>query len=448
MAKNESTAVNELIHRVATMSPLRPDPADDLLFRAPPPRPKQLTSPSKQPAPPAHGNEVPPLPRTRSAHGTSVGAKTMKGLGPVVKKATAAAPPPPPRHQTTAPPSMPVAAPFEVGAMPSFGRAKPGSLTTGHAVAPVALEALGAPIRAWVEPAPARREPAPARVEPVPARREPGQHREEWVGTLYVRRSGWQASARKLVVPLVAVTVLGLVAGGYFAFHAGGGERAADASPSPVAAAPAAASKAPAAPQGAPAAEPAATAHGGLIAAGPALAEKPALAPAPAPASMPTPASFVDVMILSSPAGATVTLVDRDRTLLIGKTPVSTALDPSRTYELLFTHPSRPTWSEPIDPSQTRRVDVNLGPAEAKPMPVKAVAAPAGEGILMIASKPPCDIVIDGTPTGLTTPQREIPLRAGTHKVTLVNKAENINKTLSVRITADQSTKVIQDLMK
>jgi hypothetical protein len=66
----------------------------------------------------------------------------------------------------------------------------------------------------------------------------------------------------------------------------------------------------------------------------------------------------------------------------------------------------------------------------------------------MISSKPPCEIVVDGKPTGLTTPQREISLPAGPHKITLVNKAERIDKTISVQITAEQPTKVIQDLMK
>ena len=425
MAKNESTAVNELIHRVATMTPLRPDPADDLMFRAPPP----------------------PLPRTRSAHGTTVGAKTMQGLGPAVKTAVAAAAP-------KAPPAPPP---------PSFGRAKPGSMTTGHAVVSAAPVVLEAPSRAWREPAPERREQAPHReareareAREVREAREAREAREEWVGTLYVRRPGWQVAVRKLVVPLVAVTVLGAVAGGYFALHAEGGERrASEASSAPVvAAAPAAA--APAAKTAAPTAAPAAKTA--------------------APASTPT--SFVDVMIVSSPAGATVTLVDRGSTLLIGTTPISTALDPSRTYELLFSHPGRPAWVEPIDPSRTRRVDVSLGPAskaETKLAPMarepagrapairepaaarpaleappaeQAVAAPAGAGVLMISSKPPCEIVIDGKPTGLTTPQREIPLPAGAHKVTLVNKAERIHKTISVQITADQPTKVIQDLMK
>ena len=66
----------------------------------------------------------------------------------------------------------------------------------------------------------------------------------------------------------------------------------------------------------------------------------------------------------------------------------------------------------------------------------------------MVSSKPPCQIFVDGHDTGLSTPQRSLPLSAGTHKITLVNKQESVMKTVSVAITADQSTKLIQDLMK
>ena len=36
---------------------------------------------------------------------------------------------------------------------------------------------------------------------------------------------------------------------------------------------------------------------------------------------------------------------------------------------------------------------------------------------------------------------------AGTHKVTLSNASEGVQKTITVKITADAPTKVIQDLM-
>jgi len=90
------------------------------------------------------------------------------------------------------------------------------------------------------------------------------------------------------------------------------------------------------------------------------------------------------------------------------------------------------------------------GAIATKPEPAKVApkADAGGEGTLMISSKPPCEILVDGKPTGLTTPQRSIALPAGAHKITLVNTAEGIKKTVSVQITADKPTKVIQDFMK
>jgi len=88
------------------------------------------------------------------------------------------------------------------------------------------------------------------------------------------------------------------------------------------------------------------------------------------------------------------------------------------------------------------------GAIATKPEPAKVAPKAGGEGTLMISSKPPCEILVDGKPTGLTTPQRSIALPAGAHKITLVNTAEGIKKTVSVQITADKPTKVIQDFMK
>jgi len=69
-------------------------------------------------------------------------------------------------------------------------------------------------------------------------------------------------------------------------------------------------------------------------------------------------------------------------------------------------------------------------------------------GVLMVSAKPPCEIIVDGKDTGLMTPQRAIPLAAGAHKITFVNAAQSINKTVVVKIEADKPTKLIQDLMK
>jgi len=197
---------------------------------------------------------------------------------------------------------------------------------------------------------------------------------------------------------------------------------------------------------------------------------------------------LVDVRIDSTPSGATVMLVDNGKTSFLGSTPIATSLDPSRKYDVIFTLPGRPTQMASLDPKASTKLEVTLVRGKsarsskrakvvaesakpdaklevAKPEVAKAevakaeapktdkmvdsnAASAAGEGTLMVSSKPPCELIIDGKPTGLTTPQRSISLSAGTHKVTFVNAPAGIHKTVSVSISADKPTKLIQDLMK
>jgi len=242
----------------------------------------------------------------------------------------------------------------------------------------------------------------------------------------------------------------------------------------------------------------------------PSTTTAPAPIPAPATPSITTPAptaaiakrpAFVDVRLDSKPVGATVMLVDRGKQTFLGTTPISTAVDPTRAYDVVFAYPNRQTQIEHLDPKATARLSVVLGrpgtratPELAKPVAAPTEAAPAkvakvakaakaakivepaweapapiaatatkleaapaadaraekavgGNGLLMISSKPPCEIHVDGKPTGLMTPQRALPLSAGKHRITLVNPAQKIRKSLAVEITANASTKVIQDLM-
>nr|MBA3454599.1 hypothetical protein [Deltaproteobacteria bacterium] len=93
---------------------------------------------------------------------------------------------------------------------------------------------------------------------------------------------------------------------------------------------------------------------------------------------------FVDVRIDSKPTGATVMLVDRGKQTFLGTTPISTAVDPSRAYEIVFSHPRRPTQTQHLDPKTTTRLAVVLSRSSnrptmdlAKPPTAAAVAKPA-----------------------------------------------------------------------
>ena len=75
-----------------------------------------------------------------------------------------------------------------------------------------------------------------------------------------------------------------------------------------------------------------------------------------------------------------------------------------------------------------------------------APAAAGKSGTLLLGSKPPCDIIIDGAATGMKTPQRSIELSAGSHKITLVNSELDIKKTFTVEIEPGKTTRAIHDL--
>jgi hypothetical protein len=350
-----------------------------------------------------------------------------------------------------------------------------------------------------------------------------GSH-ERLVPTFQMRRrrpTPVSSVLRRLVFPVALLVSIGVVIGTYVAV---GGERvklpsshetapavasrpAIQASVSPPAAPRAAAAKLPtvvaspveAAPvpaahepvAAAPAPAPAPAAHTSVVAAAAAPAAPAPVASAPAsgaaglmtaPAAVP---SLVTVRIESTPSGATVMLVDRGRTQFVGTTPIDTAVDPSREYDLVLTSEDQPPRVEHLDARATQRVAVALTRAEhaersAEPPVERPAERPterqverpaaashrseraseaatarasrsrgeAGEGTRMISSKPPCAIVIDGRPTGLTTPQRSIALPAGSHRVTLINSEKSIKKTVAVQIAANATEKVIEDLMK
>jgi hypothetical protein len=423
--------------------------------------------------------------------------------------------PDPDAAQLTLPIAMPVAAPFEA-------RRATSSYPVVHRGPAVATspEWPSATAPEFLEPA------SPRRLYELASRVEQGEtgggaprwtDHERMVPTFQMRRpSEVRSVVARLVFPVALLVSIGVVVGAYVAFS---GDRGDVASAASAGAPPEAPAAAPAAPTPAPArtaptvtaALPEATAPAAPSAPG-TQAAAPAAPSAPDPAAAgaaPASPELVDVRIDSMPAGATVMLVDRGRAQLIGDTPVDTAVDPSREYDLVFTSAGAPPQVEHLDPRTTRRVEVALGkrdgaehaadaprrvehaPAEHAPAEHAAEHAPAehapaehapaehapaehapaehaparpgrsrpepraetrseppsGQGTLMISSKPPCEIVIDGRATGLTTPQRSIALSAGTHRITLLNSEKSIRKVVSVQIIADTTAKIIEDLM-
>jgi eukaryotic-like serine/threonine-protein kinase len=208
----------------------------------------------------------------------------------------------------------------------------------------------------------------------------------------------------------------------------------------------------------------------------------------------------------SQPAGAKVTLlVDGEKTV-IGATPVEFKLDPRRRYEAVFrkdgylpvTRAIAMTGGQavPVDvaleKSGGRRVaaadegaftapDMSLltgapkkpaaepkktepkktEPKKTEPKKTEPASEPEdtgagdevaagdgeGYGMLGLGAKPPCRIFIDGRDTGQKTPQIGIKLKAGKHRVTLVNNEFGIKESFTVKITAGETEKAFKDMM-
>jgi PEGA domain len=396
MANSESTAVNELIDLLGN-KPLVRDSEPDLFAVVPTP-PDLFAEPV-----------APTLPVTprRPARGTT-----------------------PPAPDVFAEP---------VALIPPLTPLRPARGTTPPRVSSHTARAMPVPT--------IHRGPEPVRSVAIPAapRRpsRPSNHSDDNITHAVVLAPPVVVS--RLILPMALLTIGGVFIGGFIAFNGEGGQHHA------------AASIAPPAPVVAASPAPVVASPPAVIAALPTVAPPPTIVPEPIVTSM-APA-LTEVLLETQPAGATVMMVDRGTSSPVGMTPIRISLD--HELDLVFTLDGHVTRVEHLDPHAHNRLAITL--EDSAPAPVAPVvhhhtavavartapiAVRAGSGVLMISSKPPCAIFVDGRATGLTTPQRSMTLPAGNHQITLVNKERNIKKTVPVQITTDKTTKLTRDLMK
>jgi hypothetical protein len=175
-----------------------------------------------------------------------------------------------------------------------------------------------------------------------------------------------------------------------------------------------------------------------------------AIIPTAPPPIAPKPA-LVDLTLDSKPAGATVTMIDHGASTIAGTTPLAMSVDPAHEVDLTFSLAGQEPKTVHVDPKTMKKVTVELAVVEPEPAaPVAARKKPSssgGSGTLMVSTKPPCEIAIDGKSTGLVSPQRSITVAAGRHQITFTNTQQHIKKTVAVAVTANHSTKLIRDLM-
>lgn len=402
--KRDNTAVNELID----LAQQRPIETDDALFAAP--RRPTLPPPFR---PRTTGAMPPPLPRHRAPAATRT---DLMATAPRPAPAPVIAPPAP-----AVPPAR-IVSEHDAPTRP-FDRIDADDL---------ALEAEPSP--PVVEVAPAR--VAPTVVAPVPLDRTPSVEAAFWAGSdgavdvdlddaprpvrLRSRRyvPGRDEATQIARIPgrrpartglwIAAAFALGLGATALIAWPRGQGGVASTPPPPPAVSAP-----------GALAAVPAPVAVAAPAVVEPAAVEPVAVEPAVAEPAVVEPAVVEPAVV--APAAVEAAAV---APAVVAPAVVEPAVVES--------------------PRTSRRSRVR---AERTPAPRVAVAAPAkaGAAVLMLGSKPPCEIWIDGKRTGLSTPQRALKVSPGTHRIRLVNRQHKIDESFSVAARADAPVKAIKD---
>ena len=95
-----------------------------------------------------------------------------------------------------------------------------------------------------------------------------------------------------------------------------------------------------------------------------------------------------------------------------------------------------------VDRAQAEPDEASVAAASIAVAEARAIST---ETSLLLGSKPPCEIYVDGKATGLHTPQPKMTLAAGKHKITLVNNEFGIKETFTVDIKPDATEKQIKD---
>ncbi len=202
----------------------------------------------------------------------------------------------------------------------------------------------------------------------------------------------------------------------------------------------------------------------------------------------------------STPPGATISLIVDGKRQTLGPSPQKTPLDPRHSYQVLFektgyvsvnrpvvfsgqleeklvvplekagsevatddtpkkpehpvTNPVRPTHNVVRPVIRSNKPDHPVVTPDKPDHPVVTPDKPdkpdrpavAAKGVLLINSKPPCLIYIDGSNTNTRTPHK-LTVPAGRHKITLINNEFGINEKFVVDIKSDSPTKVIKNFM-
>lgn len=186
----------------------------------------------------------------------------------------------------------------------------------------------------------------------------------------------------------------------------------------------------------------------------------------------------------AEPAGTTVMLISDGISQDLGLAPAEHVLDPRKRYEVLFKKDGYLSVTKPLEITSNPQVRVSAilergrtarsstarvaavtrpEPVSVAPVTLPEVTAPKKEepapkkdvvkttapavGTLLLGAKPACQIFIDGRDTGKKTPQRNLSLAVGQHRITLLNNEFGIKESFTVKIKSGEATKSIKNFM-
>ncbi|MCG8421485.1 MAG: protein kinase [Proteobacteria bacterium] len=183
----------------------------------------------------------------------------------------------------------------------------------------------------------------------------------------------------------------------------------------------------------------------------------------------------------SNPPGAQVTLLVKNKAqeIELGRSPARHELDARNKYDVRFEKDGYVTKIVPIAITGARELAVSarleresstgrsprtdrLSPGDkrstgqtisgnSRPRAtqlaagVARAAAGAPPGILILSSKPRCQIYVDGQDTGKWTPQLQLKLSPGPHRITLINNDHGIKESFRVTIKSGERSTHIKD---
>jgi len=157
-------------------------------------------------------------------------------------------------------------------------------------------------------------------------------------------------------------------------------------------------------------------------------------APVPTPANAPTPAPAAQVQ---------ADVADTNAAPALGATPPAESRQSGRHVAAKHQASSEPATRPEAPSAMARRAGASTTARDVGDEPAPAAVGGGRLGLLRLNTRPWSQVFVDGRLIG-NTPIMGVPLKAGEHRVDLVNEAMDARKTIQVKIKSDEVvTKIV-----